>query len=667
MPQLHLLVGVEPAHLPLVRDWAAHLAGRPAILLQGYSNLHGQDLGLPTFSEFDLVPTSSETEEDIYRRVFEFSRERDSQLSGVRFLNVPLIRDLDSVASSTPERHLGIATAVRMLLDQEFDQVVVVLQYYSAFHFVLFREAVRDGLVPPGARPLSPVAGKLEPLAYTYDPLPPDQLVPGLRSLVKPVDRAALAALADGVPRGQPLLLALSANPIFARNAASVAQSVRDRCPSLPVFVDTEATATALASLGCDNVRVVHAAGQHDLENSGKAIGAISALLSDLHRLATTKLAEQNTDRSSGITRFLRRWRRHGTSPAPAEAMTAEPLLWTLSASLLQQTTCTRLVEYCGFVEKMAWLLDELRPISVFRIPSVGNYFDHAIADLCRERSIRLIASSVLSFDARYRNLNRFDYDVLTVLGDEQAEVIHELGLAKDVVPVGQPDLDEARRKWSLDRSRQYVEERLGHVLTRKLVLVATSALAPRSELVWIEALARFAKERGDCEIVVKLHPTTPAGAYEALRRRDDWPLHIVTDWEILPFLVLADVVLTDASHAGKQALYLEKPLIAVNMTGTPFPYNRFEQDGVAVLSQSVEQLLRDLTPLLDDPVTSNGSTLANRQAFIRRHLTANDGRASARIARLLFDPAAIPEVTFAPAGTALSRAKGAGADRSSA
>jgi hypothetical protein len=276
----------------------------------------------------------------------------------------------------------------------------------------------------------------------------------------------------------------------------------------------------------------------------------------------------------------------------------------------------------------------------VFRIPSNGNFFDHAIVEMCRQREIRLVAASIMSFDERYRNLNRFPYDVLTVLGEEQVEIIGRLKMARAVIPVGQPDLDEAWRKWSRPQSERYVEQRLGFGRARKLVLVATSALAPDSELQWMEALGEFAKRRGDVDILIKLHPATPAGRYDALRgTRTDWPLHVVSDPEIMPFLVVADVVLTDASHAGKQAIFLDKPLIAVNMTGEPFPYNRFDQDGVAVLSRSVDDLLRDLGRMLDDPQAALASLPGDRRAYIRRHLTDNDGHASDRIAALLLDP----------------------------
>lgn len=102
-----------------------------------------------------------------------------------------------------------------------------------------------------------------------------------------------------------------------------------------------------------------------------------------------------------------------------------------------------------------------------------------------------------------------------------------------------------------------------------------------------------------------------------------------------------ADVVLTDASHAGKQAICLGKPLIAVNMTSEPFPYNRYDEDSVAILCQSTELLFTEIGRFLDDPSSARERRSGDRQAYIRRHMTANDGRASERIAKILIDPGA--------------------------
>jgi hypothetical protein len=95
-------------------------------------------------------------------------------------------------------------------------------------------------------------------------------------------------------------------------------------------------------------------------------------------------------------------------------------------------------------------------------------------------------------------------------------------------------------------------------------------------------------------------------------------------------------LVVTDVSHAGKMAVYLNRPLLVVNMTGRDFPYSRFDEEGVALIARNEAELGQQVHRLLDDHVTFEG-----RPAFIARHFTSDDGRATERIVRVVLDQAA--------------------------
>lgn len=626
MADLHLLLNIGPGDASTVRAWVSKLPGRVAVLLQGYSDLHDCEWGAKAFSEFDIVPTSSDAEEEIYRYVSEFNRQFDESFADIRFLGVPLVKDLDNLVGSTPERHLSLSASVDHLLKQGFERVVVLLQHHSAFHFAFFREAIRQGIAAPRSRPLLMVDGELRPASGTYETESVVALEGRLRRLLVPSGSKEIAPLLKGMRREEPILLVLSSNPIFVRNAANVVRAARMRYPELPVFVDTRATIAALERAECPNARVVQPDGIYDVVNAAAAASAIVELFRRIE-------AYTNSVSSS----MFSRWWAFASGRSKIAHDKKSSLLLALKRAVLQPELLGRFAEYCGFIENFTMLLDAQNPSAVFRIPSVGNFFDHAVLYLARDRSIPLVAASVMSFDARYRNLNRFDYDKLTVLGEEQAEIIRDLRMANEVIAVGQPDLDEAHWRWTPEASRSYVLERLKLTRSKQLVVVATSALALESELKWIVSLGEHARRRGDTDIVVKLHPSVSLSAYSAVvDKGSDWPVHLVTDWEILPYLVVADVVLTDASHAGKQAIYLGKPLISVNMTGVPFPYNRYGEEGVAALCESEGSLLAELDKCLDSESQRSARLPETRNAYIRRYMTANDGRASDRIVQIL-------------------------------
>src|SRR5262249_35731331 len=93
----------------------------------------------------------------------------------------------------------------------------------------------------------------------------------------------------------------------------------------------------------------------------------------------------------------------------------------------------------------------------------------------------------------------------------------------------------------------------------------------------------------------------------------------------------IASVVVTDLSHAGKIAVYLNKPLMVVNISGTPFPYHRYDEEGVALGAFSLAEIGQTLDRILAGPTGAN-----RRGEFVRREFTSDDNHASDRIAELV-------------------------------
>ena len=99
--------------------------------------------------------------------------------------------------------------------------------------------------------------------------------------------------------------------------------------------------------------------------------------------------------------------------------------------------------------------------------------------------------------------------------------------------------------------------------------------------------------------------------------------------------LAAADLVFTDHSQMGKLAIFHRKPLITVNFSGEAFAYNRFDEEGVALLASKAAELRRATHRLLDSAV-ARAKLAESYPAYVRRHFTSNDGHAADRVADLL-------------------------------
>jgi hypothetical protein len=93
----------------------------------------------------------------------------------------------------------------------------------------------------------------------------------------------------------------------------------------------------------------------------------------------------------------------------------------------------------------------------------------------------------------------------------------------------------------------------------------------------------------------------------------------------------IASAVVTDVSHAGKIAVYFGRPLMVVNISGTQYPYHRFDESGVALGAYSIEEV----APTLDHVLEGRYQTV-HRSRFVQREFTSDDNRASDRIADLV-------------------------------
>jgi hypothetical protein len=169
-------------------------------------------------------------------------------------------------------------------------------------------------------------------------------------------------------------------------------------------------------------------------------------------------------------------------------------------------------------------------------------------------------------------------------------------------------------------------------------VMVATSGIDP-DELTWFAELARAMASLPGGRIVLRPHPSFGDRAYQHFIKVGGGSdrCAIFTAPRIHDLITVSDVVITDYSTVGAEAVLMGKQLLIVNCTGKRYPTNNYDEDGVALLATAPGQIECRMRELLFDEAVK-ARLQGRREAFVRRYNWVNDGHAAQRYIQALLD-----------------------------
>lgn len=176
-------------------------------------------------------------------------------------------------------------------------------------------------------------------------------------------------------------------------------------------------------------------------------------------------------------------------------------------------------------------------------------------------------------------------YDRLFVVGPYMRRLFTENQLLREddprLVPIGFPKLDRLT-DGTLDRRR--ILQRLKLSGRRPVVLYAPTGQAGNSlELGVGEAMIERLKRTGKYDILIKLHD-------HPRDRLTDWPSRLkplldahtklVSDYDVVPYLFVADLLVTDASSVSNEYSLMNRPMVFLDV---PQMLAAMERKGVAL------------------------------------------------------------------------------------
>ena len=136
----------------------------------------------------------------------------------------------------------------------------------------------------------------------------------------------------------------------------------------------------------------------------------------------------------------------------------------------------------------------------------------------------------------------------------------------------------------------------------RRLILYATSGVNKNEPDILAAIVTLCNASDANIALAVRPHPTIGRQLYaDVLETAPKDRVAIVTKGTVHEAIAAADVVITDYSTVGAEAVLLKRPLLVVNMTGAPFPANNYADLGVAVEARRPGEVPALLRRLLDE------------------------------------------------------------------
>jgi len=322
-----------------------------------------------------------------------------------------------------------------------------------------------------------------------------------------------------------------------------------------------------------------------------------------------------------------------GSRPTDLVERAAKAIEWTLV-----QLTSSRFIDLVGYrafrsrSDMRRWLAAR----SIRAVVVVPHWSDLGWPACNAARDLRLPTASApaVTVAGNRASIVRWDkVDLIGCYGLQCEAAFRRLGYpAEKLAVVGNMTLDHAFSRKKADARRAI--KALRHLDTgRKLVLFATSGINKQEKEILAAIGGVCADQATNAHLVLRPHPSIGRRGYLAMTR--ELPEHtttIITDGSVHDAIIAADVVITDFSTVGAEAVLLDRPLLVVNLTGAPFPANNYAELGVAVQASSVEDVGTDLRRLLSEG-TYWPDADASRIRFIEAYNWGGDGQASRRFA----------------------------------
>ena len=212
------------------------------------------------------------------------------------------------------------------------------------------------------------------------------------------------------------------------------------------------------------------------------------------------------------------------------------------------------------------------------------------------------------------KRYNRFDKFFVT--SQKEVELAAQKGITS-AVAVGFPKLDGAFDGSLTEKKLDNYRERLN--LDKSKSTIIFTATWERSRMSAVDKWAhRLGELTDDYNVLVTLHPWVSQKYVGIIKNTQK--IHYIADWDILPYLMISDVMIADMSSIIAEFCALDKPIVGYRVT-----------EGTR-LSAEIQRMLKDISHQVD--------TFEEMKAAIKRGLKTPNELSAARqkYNKIMFD-----------------------------
>lgn len=228
-----------------------------------------------------------------------------------------------------------------------------------------------------------------------------------------------------------------------------------------------------------------------------------------------------------------------------------------------------------------------------------------------------------------------FHADKIFVAGKNAVDSLTRLGYDENKLIITGNPLYDYTKKINSRESKFKLEKEFKIDSSKKLVVIGTGEYHKDDE-IWMTKFIKFCN-KNDWEIIFKIHPKW---------KRSDDGLNVAKiesecqkqkflisyDMDLMTLLSAADLVITDYSNIGLEAICLEKLLITVNFEKENLDnIIKYHEYGASLYFENYEELEKSIIEIFNSELHQSSLKLG-RQRFIEQFNFGNDGNANRRI-----------------------------------
>ncbi len=268
-----------------------------------------------------------------------------------------------------------------------------------------------------------------------------------------------------------------------------------------------------------------------------------------------------------------------------------------------------------------------------------GSMYANSVTGVTKKHGIRSISIEPRILNEKLERPDLYKADKICIYGLQGAEVLQKIGYKKErIIITGNPRYDHIR---DIDpaHSKNIVADKFGADPAKKLIVIAMGRWHNNDE-IWMSDLIKFCNQK-NIEIIIKIHPIYKTRAnnentikLEYISNECKNIKYTITDSiESVTLISAADLLITDYSNVGVEAILMKKPILTVNFVKEDLSNVELHNNMGSVYLDDYNKIKEVILKILDD---ENSFVHYGKEDTIFRYNFLNDGKASLRVIDLL-------------------------------